>query len=56
MAENSKTISWLARSDTDNMDLLIERFVNILNTKSIKDFNKACKESKNKIFFKIYFT
>jgi len=47
MAENNtKSISWVMRSETSNIEILIEKFVNILNPKSIKEFNKACKESK----------
>lgn len=53
MADNSRSVLWLARIDSTNMDSLIERFVNILNTKCIKDYNKACKESNILNFFKI---
>lgn len=51
MADNTKGVSWIKRSDSMSIDSLIERFVNILNVKSIKDFNKACKESKFKFLF-----
>jgi len=54
MADYKKIVSWIARSNSTNIDSLIERFVNILNVKSIKDFNKACKESKiNNIFLNL---
>jgi hypothetical protein len=53
MADVTKNVLFLSRANSSNIDLLIEKFVDILNIKSIKEFNRACKESNSKNFFKI---
>jgi hypothetical protein len=36
----------------EKMQKIIQNFLNIITIKSIKDFNKACKESNKKIYIK----
>lgn len=48
MSDLTRTSAWMNKQNSFNMAILIEKFEKILNVKSIKDFNKACKESKIK--------
>ena len=54
MTENSKEkYTSFIITDSNNIENMIENFVKILNSKSIKEFNRACKESNKKFYITV---